>query len=215
MNQPRLRARELLIAAVLPLLWLAMAAGGSGLCSQLAVQVESAVSWAAHAVPSDVPATRRAEPTQHLPFWAMFISDVSGAARCPTALCQQAGLHIQAEGHPVTVLISLPFSPSPGSGSSVRQPSRLVAWPCLWSSLQGTEDGGGEPSAGMCLTPARGSMGLCSLPRSLWTHRCSPGRRYHVPPILTVTQHPQTSSCWGQSRRQSRDPAVLNASGAA
>lgn len=31
-------------------------------------------------------------------------------------------------------------SPSPGSGSLGRQPSRWVAWPCPWSSQRGTED---------------------------------------------------------------------------
>lgn len=31
-------------------------------------------------------------------------------------------------------------SPSPGSGSLGRQPSRWAAWPCPWSSRRGTED---------------------------------------------------------------------------
>lgn len=100
MNQPRLRARELLIAAVLPLLWLAMAAGGSGLCSQLAVQVESAVSWAAHAVPSDVPATRRAEPTQHLPFWAVLSRMCREPRAAPRPCASRQGCTSRLRGIP-------------------------------------------------------------------------------------------------------------------
>lgn len=73
----------------------------------------------------------------------------------------------------------------------------------------------GSPALGCASLLPGMSTGLRSPPRSLWTHTCSPGRRYHVPPTLTITQHPHTSSCWGQSRRQSRDPAALNASGAA
>lgn len=88
-------------------------------------------------------------------FGLCYLGCVSGAVHCPTALCQQAGLHVPAEGHPVTLPISLLFSPSPGSGSLVRQPSRSVGWPCLLSSQPGTEGSGGEPGAGMCLTPAR------------------------------------------------------------
>lgn len=56
---------------------------------------------------------------------------------------------------------SLLLSPSPGSGSSVQQPSRSAAWPCPWSSRRGTKDGGGAAlrhgtCAGMCLSPAKG-----------------------------------------------------------
>lgn len=56
---------------------------------------------------------------------------------------------------------SLLLSPSPGSGSSVQQPSRWAAWPCPWSSRRGTKDGGGAAlrhgtCAGMCLSPAKG-----------------------------------------------------------
>lgn len=86
----------------------AMPAGGSGLCSQL---LRLGARWlrrwkalsaglpAAHAVPMDVPATCWAEPTQHLPFWAVLSRMHVGSSVLPRGpVPAQAGLHVPAAG---------------------------------------------------------------------------------------------------------------------
>lgn len=71
---------------------------------------------------------------------------------------------------------SLPLSPSPGSGSSVQQPSRSAAWPCPWSSRRGTKDGSGvapwhRTCAGSCLSAAKG-LPWGSADPFPWTRSC-------------------------------------------
>jgi len=90
---------------------------GSGLCSQLPC---SGARWlrrrkalsaglpAAHAVPADVPAARRAEPTQHLPFWAALSGMCVGSSVRPRA---STGRAARPRVHPVTS----PISPPPQS----------------------------------------------------------------------------------------------------
>lgn len=107
--------------------------------------VESAVSWAAGGTRCPRGGTRWAEPTQHLPFLGCVISDVcrelGAAPRHHASAGRAARPRWWHTGDILTGLSS--FSPSPGSGSSARQPSRWAAWPCPWSSQQGTKDGGG------------------------------------------------------------------------
>lgn len=171
----------------------------------------SAGQPAAHAVLAAAPATCRAELTRHCLF----------GMPCPGGRAGRAGrmARVPCHGHSPSHPRALLRSPSPGSGSSARQPSRSAAWPCPWSSRPGTERGTGvaprhRTGAGSCLSLPRGSPeALPPLPVDSQLQntdafsaggagslsRCSPYPSWHGRVQL-----------WGGSRRQSRDPRAAS-----
>lgn len=210
-----------------------MPAGGFGLCSQLP---HSGARWlcrwkalsaglpAAHVVPANVLATRWAEPKQHLPFLGGVILDAhwelsaapwprASAGRAPRPCCRRGSQHAARVLSPHRSLL---LSPSPGSGSSVQQPSRSAVWPCPWSSRQGTKDGCGvaprhRTCTGTCLSPAKG-LSWGSADPFPWTQSCRNTDAFSAggagsPSLMSPRIPPGAGGMQlqGWSRRQSRD----------
>lgn len=138
----------------------AVPAAGSGLCSQL--PIGKRCQPVAHAVPAD-------RGTRHCLFGTPCAGGRAGrqGGTCPLPWTQP-------------LMCPLLRSPSPGSGSLARQPSRWAEWPCPWSSRPGTEGGTGvapwhRTSTRSCLSLPRGCPeALLPLPTdsALQEHGC-------------------------------------------